>query len=109
MRPGYKRDVAERCSAKGGNHAAARDAAAPSLYAPGGRYPAAKGGELLQIVFGIEILFVERSLANNAIEEIAALRHPPAGGGGGIAWDRSTYPVLINGGSKSLEPLLPDR
>src|ERR1035438_7479313 len=36
------------------------------------------GPELFQIIFGIQMLFIECFLAHNAIEEVAALRHSSA-------------------------------
>src|ERR1039458_1934344 len=94
-------DIAKRGAAEVANNASARRSGLMRGTNQGVDIFLRDEAELLHIVFRVQLLFVDRLLADNAIEEITSARHAPAGWDAGVALriDQSIT-ILINRGIK---------
>ncbi len=85
---GHQGDVAEGRAAEVGDHGApgrGRGACRTSSeIRPGPSF--ADGLELLEVVLGVQAVFVDRRLAHDGVEEVAALGHAAAGRDGQVAF-----------------------
>ena len=77
-RPGNQRNVAKGRAAEAGDRSGARGRSIPRRTRQMVQVLLADGLELLQIVFRVELLFVNRLLANDGVEEVAVPRHAAA-------------------------------